>query len=99
MIKARVLTETGKKQNKTLGQTRKHHCAWGAKETNGKRQTIRTPHTTSLTLHYINPSTEREPWETSPTVTSALIRPITTSSCSTATADTLSHSVERASDV
>lgn len=97
MIKAGELTGTS---NKPLGQTRKHHSTQGAKETNRKRQTIRTPHATSLTLHHINPSTAREPWETSPAVTSpALIRPITTSSCSAAKADTLSPSVEKASDV
>lgn len=97
MIRGGELTGTS---NKPLRHTRKHHSTRGAEETNKKRQTIRTPHATSLTLHHINPSTAGEPWETSPAVTSpALIRPITTSSSSAARADTLSSSVEKASDV
>ena len=108
MIKAGALTETRQeKKKKPLGQKQENMIPHGEpRRQNRKRQTIRTPRATRLTLHHINPSTEREPWETSPAVTSpALIQPVTTSSRSTAAAraDTLSHSVGRkkkkASDV
>lgn len=100
MIKAEALTERSKKKKKKpLGQKQENMIPHGEpRRQNRKRRTIRTPRATRLTLHHINPSTEREPWETSPAVTSpALIQPVTTSSRSTAAAraDTLSHSVGR----
>ena len=100
MIKAGALTETRQeKKKKPLGQKQENMIPHREpRRQNRKRQTIRTPRATRLTLHHINPSTEREPWETSPAVTSpALIQPVTTSSRSTAAAraDTLSHSVGR----
>lgn len=100
MIKAEALTERSKKKKKKpLGQKQENMIPHGEpRRQNRKRRTIRTPRATRLTLHHINPSTEREPWETSPAVTSpSLIQPVTTSSRSTAAAraDTLSHSVGR----
>lgn len=104
--KADRTKEEGRKGGKMNFEIWLRHKYWLTKKENNsiqkapQRQTIKTPHTTRITLHHINLSSEREPWETSPTVTShALIQPITTSSCATARADTLSHSVGKASDV